>query len=766
MNKQRKSSNQITPRPSRKPFFTSVLHPHVLAGAAAIAAIVLVAYFPSINGRFVLDDDVLVTNNRLITGPSGLYLFWTTTKSMDFWPATNSTFWLEWRLWGMKPTGYHLTNLILHILESLLIWIILRKLSIPGAFLAAAIFAAHPVNVESVAWIAQRKETMAMLFFLLSILWYLKAELSAAIGNLATDRSQGGPPQPICFSSFILHPSSFSFWYWLSLAAFVLAMLSKGSTAVLPALLLGIVLYVRPLTRRDLARIAPFFAVALMLAAVNMWFQTHGSGEQIRNATFIERLLGAGGVIWYDVYKSFLPLNLVFIYKQWQIHVGNLLWWLPLSLAVIVSAVLWLNRNGWARPLLFAWGFFCVSLIPVMGLVDVGFMKHSLVADHYQHISLIGVIALAAAGWCIWRRRLQGTNRSAAGAAAALAVFLLAFLTWRQSALYSDDITLYQATIAKNPDCWLVHDNLGNALLRKGNINEAIEQHELALKLNPDDAPTHSNLGYALLQKHRTQEAIEHCEKALRLNPDFLEAHNNLGNALVFAGRLEEGIEQYEYAVRINPDYVKAQCNLGNALLKADRLPEAADHLLQALKINPDLAEIHINLGTILERIKQPREAIEHYRQALRIKPDFAVAHFNMGNAYEALEDHQNAAEQFKQALALKPDDPEAHFSLGNALVHLGRLQEAIEHYRQALSLKPDYTNAYSNLALTYAGLRQSSAAIAAAQKALELARAQGQSQQAGQIENWLNSYRAGLSTEPKEPPATETPGAGAGPKP
>ena len=311
----------------------------MLAGAAAIAAIAFVAYFPSIKGGFVLDDDVLVTNNRLITGPNGLYRFWSTTEAMDYWPATNSTFWLEWRLWGTSPTGYHLTNLILHILESLLIWIILRKLSIPGAILAAMIFAVHPVNVESVAWISQRKESMAMLFFLLSILWYLKADMHT-------------------FSSFILHPSSFYFWYCLSLAAFVLAMLSKGSGAVLPALLLGIVWWLRPLTKRDLARIAPFFAVAVILSAVDMWFQTHGSGEQLRNADFMQRLLGAGGVIWFYVYKALLPLDLVFIYTQWQIHVDKLLWWLPLLMAAIVTALFWRYRNAWARPLLFAWGFF------------------------------------------------------------------------------------------------------------------------------------------------------------------------------------------------------------------------------------------------------------------------------------------------------------------------------------------------------------------------------------------------------------------------
>ena len=703
-----------------------------------------------------MDDDSLVTNNRLISDSNGLYRFWSTTEAMDYWPATNSTFWLQWRLWGMSPTGYHLTNLILHILESLLIWIILRKLSIPGAFLAAMIFAVHPVNVESVAWISQRKETMAMLFFLLSILWYIKADMPTASVGMA-------PIISLSTSSYI---STLSLWYCLSLAAFVLAMLSKGSAAVLPALLLGIVWYLRPLTRRDLARISPFFAVAVLLAAVDMWFQTHGSGEQLRNADFMQRLLGAGGVIWFYIYKALLPLDLVFIYSQWQIHVDKLLWWLPLIMAVIVTALFWWYRNGWARPLVFAWGFFCVALVPVMGLINVGFMKHSLVADHYQHISLIGVIVLAAAGWSSWRQRQRGHNRSVANSAAAIAVCTLAFLTWRQSALYCDAMTLYQATLKKNPDCWMAHDNLGNALFGAGRTKQAIEQYEQALELNPDDPATHSNMGNALLQTGRTREAIEHCEKAILLRPNFPEAHNNLGNALVHAGRVEEGIKHYEQAVQLNPEYVKAHYNLGNALLQAGRFSEAADHFQQALKLRPDLAEIHNNLGTILEKTGQPREAIEHYQQALRLKPDFAIAHFNLGNAFEAVGEHQKAAEQFQQALVLKHDDPEAHFNLGNSLVHMGRLQEAIDHYRQAVRLKPGYINAYSNLALIYANLGQSSEAIAAAQKALELARSQGKTEQARQIEDWLNSYRAGLPDKPKKPPAGETPGASSGAKP
>ena len=282
-----------------------------------------------------------------------------------------------------------------------MIWAILRKLSIPGAFLAAMLFAVHPVNVESVAWIAQRKNMMTMLFFLLSILWYLKMPA-------ANDNSLASPSAvETKLSAFLTVPSGrgFSRWYWLSLAAFMLAMLSKGSAAVLPVLLLGILWWLRSLTRRNILRIAPFFLLAVALTGVNIWFQTHGEHIEIRNAGFAERLLEAGGVPWFYLYKALLPFDLAFIYPPWHINVSHPLWWLPLLSALIVTAALWRYRKGWSRPFLFAWGFFCVSLVPVMGFTDVGFMKYSLVADHYQHIAIIAVIALAAAGWSIWHLR-------------------------------------------------------------------------------------------------------------------------------------------------------------------------------------------------------------------------------------------------------------------------------------------------------------------------------------------------------------------------
>ena len=678
----------------------------MLAGAAIIAVVAFLVYSPSISGGFVLDDDQLLTENIFIKSSEGLYQFWCTSKPVDYWPATNTTFWLEWRLWGMQSTGYHVTNLILHIVESWLIWVILRKLRIPGAFWAAIIFTVHPVNVEATAWIAQRKDVTAMLFFLLSILWYLK-DLSQSMGD-----DNGSRCEPAAYSAHGVCRLHFNRWYWMSLLAFVLAMLGKGSTAVLPALLLGIVWWMRPLSRRDLVRIAPFFLVGVALAGVNVWFQSHGIGKGIRTAGFTDRLAGAGCEVWFYLYKAVMPIDLSFVYRQWKIEAVNPLLWLPLLAALAVTAVLWVYRGSWGRPLLFAWGFFGVALVPVLGFTDVGFMKYSLVADRYQHIAIIGVIALASAGLGGWQRRAHGGAYRVATVVAVVTVGALALLAMRQNGLYHDAKTLYEATLLKNSDCWMVRNNLGHAMANMGRLPEAMEQFKESLRLNPDYAEAHSNLAFGLMQTGQYEKAIKHCETALRLKKnEYPEAHYNLGTALINVGRLPEAIEHFEQALKLNPFYPDAENSLGSALLKTDRLAEA----------------------------------LEHYKKALSLKPDFADAHFNLGSVLASLGRYPEAIEHYQRALALNANDPDYYYLMGGTLIETGQPRQALVYLQQALRLKPDFPEVYYILAMAYASMHQSSQAIAAAQKALEIARSKGQTALAKQTEDWLKSYRAGM---------------------
>jgi tetratricopeptide (TPR) repeat protein len=602
-----------------------------LAGAILIVVVSCIAYFPALKGGFIWDDEVFVINNRFIKAQDGLYRFWFTTEPVDYWPLTNTMFWLQWRLWGLNPAGYHVTNLILHVIEALLIWIILRKLAIPGSFLTGIIFAVHPVNVETVAWIAQLKGLSALLFFLLSILWYLKALMPATIAGMAPPRSQGGPREGenlkilgnahLRFAAKLIpNPQSLiPIWYWLSLAAFLLAAASKGSVTILPFLLLGIVWWIRPLEKRDLTEIAPFFLIAVVLSVVNMWFQTHGTGEVIRVASFANRLLGAGAVVWFYLYKTFLPINLSFVYPLWHIKEGNPLWWLPLLLVLAVSALFWRNREKWSRPLLFAWYFFCVALAPVMGFTDVFFMRYSLVADHYQHIAIIGIIALTSSAWRVWQQRTLGLMHWAATAIPFATIGTFAFLSVQQSGLYRDEITLFSATLENNPECWMLHNNLGKALYEADRYQEAIEQYQETLHFNPDYPQALYNIGLAKAKINRPQEAIDYYRKALRFKPNCVEAHHNLSMMLVQIGRPREAIEHDETALRLKPDYPEAHNNLGVAYIRINRPQEAIEHFEQAIRLRADYATACYNLALAYAKIHKTTEAIAMAKKALMI---------------------------------------------------------------------------------------------------------------------------------------------------
>jgi tetratricopeptide (TPR) repeat protein len=583
----------------------------LLAGLAALA------YAPALRGGFVFDDDNLVTRNVLIQAPGGLARIWFTTEPVDYWPVTMTSFWAEWRLWGADPAGYHVDNLLLHLGAALLIWRILRRLGVPGAFGAALLFAVHPVNVQSVAWIAERKNTLSLGFFLLSILGFLRSRWGGDEKGTAAG-------------------------YALSLLAFIFAMLSKGSVAILPLVLLGLVAWRRRLRWGDILRAAPFLAVAIILTLVNIQFQNHGLAGPIRSAGLAERLQDAGAVIWFYLGKAILPVDLIFIYPMWRVRPEDPLWWLPLLAALALTGWLgWKARRSWLNPrraaaapaspkesdrgwkaAFFAWCYFCVALIPVMGLADINYMKYSLVADHYQYLALIGVSALVAATW--WGGAARVGRNLQWGLFAAV-VGLLAALTWRQAGNYRDAETLYRVTLERNPQCWLADNNLGIVEVDSGRVAEARAEFVRALELNPDYAEAHFNLG--LLLRHETgglPAAADHFARAVQISPRYADAHYYLANSLGDLGRTGEAITQYEQAIRWRPNFPDAQLNLGSTLARAGRVPEALPHFAEAVRLNPRSAQAQLNLAFALREEGQVQEGQVHYQEAVRLDPRLA----------------------------------------------------------------------------------------------------------------------------------------------
>jgi tetratricopeptide (TPR) repeat protein len=621
-------------------------------------------------GGFVWDDDATLTNNPLIKASDGLFRFWGTTEPKDYWPVTYSALWLEWRLWGMHAIGYRATNIALHIGESLLLWAILRRLEIPGAYLAAFVFAVHPVNVESVAWIAQQKNLLAMLFFLLSIYCFIRTDLlqGAKLGRF--------------------HRLEVGHWYWLSLAAFVLGMGSKGSIAMLPIVLLGLMAWRRRLRAGDIAILLPFFLISAALVVVNVWFQRHGVSTPIRNATPVERLLGAGAATWFYLFKAILPFDLVPVYPQWQVRADKFLWWIPLWGAVGVTAVFWLRRRRGAKPALFAWGYFCMMLVPVLGFKDVYFMKYALVADHYQHLAIIGVVAFFAAQFASGSRHLSTGFSSAARSLPVVLICALGAMTWGHCQVYGDLDRFYQAILDRNPSCWMAYNNWGAVMTERGRLPEAIALFKKSQELEPDFPETHYNLGLIYFKLGQMNEAVASYREALRINPIYPEAYLNLGLALADSGHLQEAIENYSEAIRLKPESAEAQAGLGSALAGMGRPQEAIEHYEAALKIDSSDAVFHYNLGITLFGLGRLDEAIASFEKALQIKPDYADAHNNIGVALASEKRLREAVAQFREALRIHPNDAGIHHNLGCALHDEGQSEEAGEEFREEAYLK------------------------------------------------------------------------------
>ncbi|HID30926.1 MAG TPA: tetratricopeptide repeat protein [Desulfobacterales bacterium] len=606
-----------------------------------IVFVTLIVYIPAMRAGFIWDDDLFVTQNPLIKADDGLYRFWFTAEAPDYFPLVSSSLWFEWRLWGMNPTGYHVVNVLWHAVISVLIWLVLRRLKIPGAWLAALVFAVHPVNVESVAWITERKNTQPMAFYLLTILLYLRFE--------SDGRKQ---------------------WYVFALCAFLLAILSKTSVVMLPLVLLGCAWWQRGrIARKDLVLSVPFFILAAVLGLVTVWFQYNVAiaGDIVRTGGFFSRLAGAGWAVWFYLWKAIIPSGLSFIYPRWNIDATAIVSYLPAMILFGCFAVFWRYRRGWGRPFLFGLGYYVVTLFPVLGFFDINFMRFSLVTDHWQYTSIIGLIAVVVGlGAWIWDR-WQTKVRHFATILAVAVIGLLCVLTWVRCHAFKDLETLWRDTISKNPEAWMAHSNLGSILAGQGRFEEAISHCSTALRINPGHAWIHGALGVALSNLGRLEEAIQHFSEALRLKPDFVEAHNDLGLALSKQGRFKEAITHFSKALKIAPDFADAHCNLGLGLARQGRLEEAIQHFSEALRLKPDFMDAHYNLGLALILCGRGKEAIGHFSEALRLKPAFAEAHYNLGAVLASIGKLDEAITHFSEAVRIRPDFTEAKHSLSRA---------------------------------------------------------------------------------------------------
>jgi tetratricopeptide (TPR) repeat protein len=559
-----------------------------------VFGVALACYWPALGGGRLWDDKGHITRPDLQPW-SGLVRIWTDVHAtQQYYPVLHSAFWFEHRLWGDATVGYHLLNVFLHAASCCLVALILRRLWSPKAgtptvvavppgteWLAALIFAVHPVCVESVAWIAEQKNTLSLVFYLLAVLAYLRFDERRSWAS-----------------------------YALASGLFLLALGTKTVTATLPAALLVILWWRRGKLswRRDVGPLLPWFVFGLGAGLVTAWVERNliGAEGPSFDLPIGQRLLLPGRVIWFYLGKLFWPAGLMFIYPHWNLAAHAAEWYGWLAAALAMTAALWLIRRRSRGPLA-GWLFFAGSLAPALGFFNVYPFIFSYVADHFQYLASLGVIVTVAAGIGALLGRASPRMRIGGLALCGLLVGTLAVLANRQSASYRDVVTLYRATLARNPDCWMARNNLGIELAAEGRRAEAIDQYEQALRINPNYAEIHNNLAFELEKlPGGGWEALSQYEQAVQIKPDYLTARVNLAKELArLPGRETEAIAEYEEVLRMKPDDAAAQNNVAIIYAKQGRYEEARNHWELALRLRPGDDNIRDSLDRLRELMGQ-----------------------------------------------------------------------------------------------------------------------------------------------------------------
>ncbi len=589
--------------------------------AGLLIALTLVAYGPTLDAGFIWDDDDYVTENPTLRTADGLRRIWLDYGATpQYYPMVHTSYWLEYQLWGLEPAGFHAVNVLLHTVGAMLLWAVLAALGLPGAWFAAAIFALHPVHVESVAWITERKNVLSGVFYLASLHAYLR---SAGLGRKAVDEHRA------------------TRLYAFSLACFAAALLSKTVTGSLPAVILLLVWWRRGRVGwSDVQPLIPYFLLATGFGLLTARLETQhvGAVGWEWDLSFVDRVLIAGRALWFYAGKLVWPTQLSFNYPRFEIDSGDFVAWLYPAAAVAVVIVAWALRARFGRGPLVAVLIFAGSLFPALGFFDVYPMRYSFVADHFQYLASVGLIALFAAfaANAAPRKLRQQVGRLADGrfvpevVCVGLVLALLTGMSWRQSHVYHDVETLWRDTLAKNPNSWLALGHLGTIAEERGRFDEAIEYFRASARVEPRQHEAHNNLGNALRLRGELDEAAAAVERSLAAQPSYGLAHNSLGLIRHDQGEFAEAVRSFERALELDPDFAAAQTNLGITLVAVGDLDAAIARHRAALEIAPDLVAARTNLASALIERGDLDEAVEQLSRVVELTPDSQLAKRNL----------------------------------------------------------------------------------------------------------------------------------------
>jgi len=530
---------------------------NTVALAFGLLITTLIAYRPVWNGLPVWDDDAHITKPEL-RSVAGLIRIWMQPGvTQQYYPLVHSVFWLEHRLFGDLAAGYHIVNIMLHCFSALLLVMILRKIGVPGARLAGVLFALHPIQVESVAWISELKNTLSGFFFLSAAFVYFKFDHARKPKH-----------------------------YIIAFLLFLCGLFAKSVIATLPMALLVVLWWKRGRIywKRDIAPLLPLFIVGIIFGVFTAWMERRYIGAEGAdfNFAFIDRCLIAGRAVWFYLFKLLLPVDLIFIYPRWNINSFAVWQYLFPVVFLLVAITFWVLRNRSRAPLAVLL-YFVITLFPALGFFNVYPFRYSFVADHFQYLACIGPLTAAATcmvkGTGLLREKFR---RPAQWLLLGILPSVFFLLTWRQSGMYRNAETLYRTTLTKN-DCWWAHNNLALLFSDRGRTDEAMAHYQKAIELKPDFFQAHNNLGILLADRGRTDEAIAHYRKLLEIKPDYTDAHNNLGILLAKSGRIDEALAHFRKALEIRPDAIGALKNYAVALAQKGQLTAATSLLKKAL---------------------------------------------------------------------------------------------------------------------------------------------------------------------------------------
>ena len=629
-------------------------------------------YSPAFHGGWLWDDRSMLVDNPLMNDPLGMWKIWTHPGVLiDYFPITLSVQRLEWNLFGPHRMGYHLVNVALHGASSLLVWRLLEKLKVRFAWWGGLLFAVHPLMVESVAWMAELKNALALPPLLLAMCFWI-------------DYDERGAKRD----------------YRQALLLFLVAMLCKSSEMMFPVVILLHAWWKRGRAAwSDVQAAAPFFAISLALGFLGAWLQHQNVGpSDFAAAGWASRLATAGRAIFFFLYLFVFPAHLLPIYPSGWVTNPTVIDFVPWLVLGALLGLAWYRRGGWGRHVLLGFGFFLLNIVPVLGYIVMDVTKMNWSVDHLLYLPAIGLIGLVMAGLGAMEGSIPPAPRLAVTVAIASVMVFLALGSHAYAGLYRDGLTLWTYAVAGNPGSYKVRENLGAAYGEAGRYPEAVDQFQQAIKIKPDYAPTHSGLAVTLGLMGRDADSIVEYKTSAGLDPNVADTYYNLGKALMRQHRNPEAIEAMTNAVRVKPDWGAPHFLLGTLLADANRVSEAVAEFDQALQLDPGLGEAHGPLANVLLKANRAPEAIDQYELAIQLDPDNELLRSDLGVALTRAGRMTEAAEQFEAALRINPNDAGAHTNMGTMLAMMGKIPEAIAQYEEALRLDPNSAEARQDL--------------------------------------------------------------------